>query len=260
MDADAAPSLTDEQRSEFSRTGFLCIPNAVDAELIARCRELVWESIPESRDTDELRGADNRYDVWDRIATEEPFHRLNAVVRTYATSLVGRELSLQHPEYMQLSVRYPRDGSPTDKAAPQPDRLVGHVDGFGKNFLESGRRSTFPLGASMYLNRVQSRGGGFTVWPGSHVELARHLHSHGADSLGFGGNPPEYVGEPFEIAGGAGTLVLWHGLLRHSGGVNLGTNVRMAGITRFVGEGVPDPVTTPANLFDGWDVPNAEAE
>jgi ectoine hydroxylase-related dioxygenase (phytanoyl-CoA dioxygenase family) len=96
-------------------------------------------------------------------------------------------------------------------------------------------------GIAIYFDSVKPGGGGYTVWPGSHLALAEYFEEHTYE---------EYIadqdvlseldlGPPFEISGEAGDLVLWHHNLVHAAGPNIGDRIRMASIGRFL---IDDPL------------------
>ena len=93
------------------------------------------------------------------------------------------------------------------------------------------------LNACAYLDDVPARGGGFTVYPGSHQIMFR-AHRFAANWSPL----PTFRDclyrviaevEPLEIAGGKGDVVFWHGRTVHSAGVHLGDNIRWAVFADF---------------------------
>eukprot|EP00928_Gymnodinium_smaydae_P039982 TRINITY_DN27199_c0_g2_i1.p1 TRINITY_DN27199_c0_g2~~TRINITY_DN27199_c0_g2_i1.p1 ORF type:complete len:382 (-),score=29.76 TRINITY_DN27199_c0_g2_i1:227-1372(-) len=82
------------------------------------------------------------------------------------------------------------------------------------------------LNFAVYLDEVSPRGGGFTVYPGSHRELyfAHEEDSNWSprgDALGEAEDLCMRSIAPLEIPGKAGDVIFWHGRLLHSPGVHL---------------------------------------
>ena len=73
----------------------------------------------------------------------------------------------------------------------------------------------------------ESNAGNFTVWPGSHLKHENHFKEHGADAL-LAGMPAIDIGEPTQITGKAGDIVIAHYLLGHSVAPNVSANIRYA--------------------------------
>jgi hypothetical protein len=104
--------------------------------------------------------------------------------------------------------------------------VEGHVD-----------THAFQVSAVLYLDRVELGGGGFTVWPGSHLAIAQAYRSRRDEDP----RPefPEVVADlarriaPVEISGEAGTLILCHQRLLHAAGINRSRRVRQAMLCDF---------------------------
>ncbi|HYJ06680.1 MAG TPA: phytanoyl-CoA dioxygenase family protein [Chthoniobacterales bacterium] len=138
----------------------------------------------------------------------------NADILACIRELIGEPVP---PEYVRGL--YPV--FPTRSRAPH-----GHCD-----------RHKFQVGVVLYLSDVLTGGGGFTVWPGSHHEIARH---HG--TLGGEDRLPTYEAalkeverstRPVEVTGPAGTVVFWHQRLVHTAGINTRRTVRHATLCDF---------------------------
>jgi hypothetical protein len=80
------------------------------------------------------------------------------------------------------------------------------------------------------------------VWPGSHEVIAAHLRRHGPDTLlGMAhptlAHPTLALGEPEQVVGGAGDVLLAHYLLGHNMGGNLSSSVRRVVYFRLQSQG-----------------------
>lgn len=238
--------LTRAQKEEFKRNGFLVLEGGIDESLALEARDAVWDAIPEARDDPSTWTAGEYRNANDELDDPTPFEEIDRQAFEYVADLVGDEHLSPPGNLMQVQLRFPSGDDLTDPTATQPSDRNGHVDGFGQ-YSDTGEVGYTTMAAVAYLDRVQPRGGGFTVWPGSHRILERFFQDHPVETLGELGSRPAAIDgdgwdldgrlqdqlDPFEISGDAGTLVLWHGKLLHTAGVNHGPNVRVAAIPRF---------------------------
>lgn len=235
--------LTDSQRREFGRQGYLVVEDAIDNDLVNQGQELIWDEVPEHPDdTEALVGVGSR--VPD-VPSEEPFMTIKQKLYEYAADLVGQHLVAPEDPSMQLALRYPGDLRLSAHVDRKPDH--GHLDGYGPGFKESGEYSSWQVAAVVYFDDVVEGGGGFTVWPGSHWIAADYFSEHALNAPGYGGSLPAIDDDggwdsdhtiddqlrSRELNYDAGTIILWHNKLYHTSGVNQSENVRMAGIMRF---------------------------
>jgi len=187
----------------------------------------------------------------------ELFQSLNRRLFVYADDLMGSD-RLKHPDdpnfetYSDEQCRvYPRtagEGHITDPTAATDPKVGVHTDD-----QTDGDGALMALNVGIYLDHVPPRNGGFTVWPGSHWITAEHCELESPDlnaDPGTRARAPElrvrpespydtmsalYAEmEPFEIAGNAGSVILWHRGLVHSSGVHLQPGrLRLAAFSRF---------------------------
>lgn len=261
--------LTRAQKQEFTRNGFLVLDGELDADLTARARRAAWDAIPEDPDDASTWTPSEYRNVADDLADPEPFEEIHRRTFAYAESLVGEGVLTPPEGVMQVQLRFPDATDVADPGAARPRDLTGHVDGFGQ-YEETGEVGYTTMAAVVYLDRVEPRGGGFTVWPGSHRINERFFHEHSLERLGERkSSPPALAGagdgfdfdrdlddqfDPFEIHGDAGTVVLWHGKLMHCAGVNVSPNVRMAAIPRFTrAEGDDIKADAAEDIWKYWD-------
>lgn len=229
--------LTTAQRAEFKRSGFLTLRGLVDADTLGTARAAAWSAIPYENTPESLQDAPSRIEnVWDDIENPDPFGKILEQVFPYAEALVGEDVLVEPGESMQVSPRFPETDDVVGPDMPEPSDIYPHVDGYGGNYdKDEDQVHPFSIAATVYLNDVYPRGGGFTVWPGSYWDTARFYAERDFESLGHvhQSGLPGNIGEPFEIDGEAGTVVFWHNKLCHAGGVNRSANVRLAAISRF---------------------------
>jgi ectoine hydroxylase-related dioxygenase (phytanoyl-CoA dioxygenase family) len=88
------------------------------------------------------------------------------------------------------------------------------------------------LNACGYLEDVNPRNGGFTVYPGSHKRMFReHRYEANWSPLSSFRDTLKEIAEtivPYEIVAEKGSVVFWHGRTIHSAGIHLGGDIRWA--------------------------------
>ena len=231
----------------------------MDGELLADLRDSVAETVPEDlTDFDALADGPERRNYWGDLDEMEPFGRLNELLFEYAELLVG-DRALQPPsEFTQVAVRYPEGefASDPDHSTTTADGNP-HVDGFQAD----GTYRPFTVGVTTYLDDVNPRSGGLTVWPGSHWRVAEYFEDHELREFSNDDVPAilDRSSEPFEITGRAGTVALWHDKLVHTGGMNLSRRPRIAAFTRFLRPDEEATCEAPERPFEGWDGVDVDA-
>lgn len=223
--------LTPAARDRIARNGFLVLRDVLDPALVADARAAVAATVPEPLDDPAalVDAPEDRIYWGDEIDDTSPFDALNDGLHSLATDLVP---GVDHPgAFVQVVCRFPTGTSAADPDHPRtPVDGNAHVDPFQPDGYHP-----FSIGATAYLDDVAPRAGGFTVWPGTHRRVPEYVADR--DDLDDCSNddvPDLLVGvDPFEVTGPAGTVVLWHPLLVHTGGMHLGRRPRIASFTRF---------------------------
>jgi ectoine hydroxylase-related dioxygenase (phytanoyl-CoA dioxygenase family) len=141
-----------------------------------------------------------------------------------AESLIGAEQVLP-VRGGQIALRFPGFQDPL--ALPR-----AHIDGLptATNGVSLGTLGSFTLLLGVLLSDLpETNAGNFTVWPGSHRVLEKHLQEVGTDGLLNGGGMPDVpLGEAQQITGKAGDMVLCHFQLAHGIAPNVSANIRYA--------------------------------
>jgi hypothetical protein len=225
--------LSDQQIQAFFTFGYCVSRIPLAQDITRRAVDKVWELCPSSFQVDqprtwhgELIDSCKTQSIEDRrgrvkfrecLRGERWLYEMtaaNADILACIRQLIGEPVP---PEYVRGL--YPV--FPTRERAPQ-----GHCD-----------QHKFQVGVVLYLSDVLPGGGGFTVWPGSHHEIARH-HA----TLGGEDRLPTYEAalqeiqrstKPAELTGPAGTAVFWHQRLVHTAGINTRRTVRHATLCDF---------------------------
>ncbi|MDE0449883.1 MAG: phytanoyl-CoA dioxygenase family protein [Spirochaetaceae bacterium] len=226
--------LNVEELRFFKRNGYLVKRGIMDAALMARARESLWEAPPRSlkrddpttwvgplpagdlsKDPDSVRG--EYHWKYRRVGAEPWIVRMLATdpaIFAIAEQMLGAG-ELQPPERI-------RGIYCTLPFGDRPRPPVGcHCDGH-----------PFHLGVVGYLDDVAPGGGGFHVWPGSHRAFYHtfrtgYVHepteAHDAALERVNRDTP-----PVECHGKAGDVVFWHHRLGHMAGHNYSSHIRQA--------------------------------
>ncbi len=226
--------LTDKDINFFTDNGYLVKRNLLDKRLIERARECLWDGAPKGR---------NKYDqsTWtgpflkheessDGANIRRGFRWLyratcneswmvellprNPNVWEAAEELIGKGI-IRQPE----SIRGIYCTLPFGEYSWPP--INPHLDALASN-----------LGVLGYIDKVESGGGGFTVWPKSHKQFYYAFNSR------YGNDKSESYStiynnvcdniSPEEISGDAGDVVFWHHRLGHNASSNNSTKIRQA--------------------------------
>jgi hypothetical protein len=118
-----------------------------------------------------------------------------------------------------------------------------HIDGY------NGQWSSNPqVGATLYIDPVEERGGCFSVKPGQHLPTHRHFfdNPHHIDGSFLDGHEDksrayrrlyetteEPTARPLQFVGGAGAVMFWHGFTPHCASLNARDRPRLAMIARW---------------------------
>jgi hypothetical protein len=268
--------LSAREKREFEQNGFLLLDGAVDDRLVSAARQTVRSSLdvdfddPAALQDSESPGQlasdlGGKYVLGDVLPSAAPMKEIVRQAVPYAEELVGDRLvtdlnatmsdDVLHNRGLNPIVKYPaagvdwRDPNCVGENAPYAGPN-GHLDGYAGE----DKQRPWTIGVTVLLDRVQPRGGGTVVWPGSHRIVQDRVREHSLQD--FQGGPPEDMefGRPFEVAGPPGTLMLWHNKLLHGSVDNHSPNVRMMGFARLCRDDVLDIYEDAAeNIWKYWD-------
>ena len=200
----------------FRQQGFVVIPAVLGDRLLALGHRVATAMLTAEPPVPESRGP---YFLWPRFAGPgecghdhglQRFYRESGIA-ALAAGLLKPDLPPQEPDSAQLAVTMPywphRPGGP-------------HVDGISPPEA-SGSPGTFSLLAGVWLTDHSDRDrGNLWVWPRSHLRVGAWLAERGPDALGAvwpeRSYPPVELGEPVQLTGPAGSVLLAHYLLGHN--------------------------------------------
>ena len=171
------PRITTEQRADFARDGFVVIPGVVERERVDAALQLINHWIFCEFDHEKRVQYYAQSFATDRQDDPRILGLLNDTpALALATELVGRRLA--GPDKGQVALRFP-----VPPGAP-PFYAGAHVDGVptGINGVpEDGAIHGFTINACVLLSDLTGPDqGNFTVWPGTHLTMARWFTEHGA--------------------------------------------------------------------------------
>lgn len=241
--------LTPEDKAFFKENGYLVKHGTLTEDQIRKAQDALWEGI--KADRSEPR-------TWIQAGPRAPVSGNHPAIRAtiyespifaMAEELVGKD-RLSQGGGPGPALVYPSGNE--EWSLPQG----GHLDGYytPTNGVPEGTVGTFHVGATLYVEDVESRGGGFIVWPGSHKIAAEYFKTHSLLSINGGVFGKLNLGQPLEITGPAGTVCFWHGQLTHTGSMNCRRNIRMALIARLARKDLNTiRFETPDDLWEYWD-------
>lgn len=219
------PALTNEQKQDFARQGFLKLPGIVSSELVQRARRAINADLGEKgMDPAEL----NKYRAQTYcpdLTRQPPITDLynESGIKAVADELIGPGM-VRPVNYGQIALRFPR---PQD-----PESLIirPHLDGMYSptNGVKEGTIGNFTALVGVFLTDLpEPNAGNFTVWPGTHTLYETYFREHGPQSL-LQGMPPVEMPEPQQFLGQAGDAALVHYQIAHGIAANVSSNIRYA--------------------------------
>ena len=233
--------LAVDQLDQFARDGYLVLPALVSEEEVERARKQIAalareESSSPAGSVDAVGLPPERSD---HPGVARLLHA--TPVLGCAAALVGQPLRLWG--LPQIAVRMPEHEAPSTRHPPHIDGVPVEGSGLDPN---TRRLHGFTVLAGVLLTHqpADSPSGNLTVWPGSHLRVARWLADQGPEltdphdflerqipAIADDGRPPVRIG------GQPGDVVFAHYLLVHAAGTNLASEPRVAVFFRLEAQG-----------------------
>ncbi|MCZ6633198.1 MAG: phytanoyl-CoA dioxygenase family protein [bacterium] len=221
--------FTAEEKTHFKEHGYVIKHDLLRQELIDNAIDVLWQHIEANRDNPDTwtnAGPSGNLPCSDHPDIIATLH--DTPIYDHVGELAGKD-KLTPPGRPLCKMNYPTGNDPEDWEAPPR----GHLDGY----ITDGVASTFTVGATVNISDIKPRGGGFTVWPGTHLRVAEYFKTHSL-LTGWDINRNEIpeladLPEPVECAGPPGTVVFWHHYMLHRAGINCQRDIRMAFVSRF---------------------------
>ncbi len=210
--------LSNQQKQDFQRDGFVHLPRAVSPELVEVALQTINARIGQGVPEDKIG-------TWSAQSWFPELKSLSAITDVYNQSSVGETVASllggagREANGAQLALRFPRPVG-TPQSAPHP-----HIDGLHTptNGVPKGTLGSFTALVGVFLTPVRRPfAGNFCVWPGSHLKMQDYFQQHGTDELMNEGRTPQLdYGEPLQLEVEAGDAVIAHYQLLHSVAMNI---------------------------------------
>jgi hypothetical protein len=223
-------------RLAFARDGFVIVPAVVDDERISAARRAINSWLVNGIDPSELPNYRQRSFAPELTQSDEIIGLCTQTpVLGLAEVLIGQPL--RPPDTAQIALRFPTAArTPGPAHAPR-----GHIDGLpapNNGVPSDGRVHADTVLAGVFLSDVPAgEHGNFTVWPGTHHEMAAWFRANGTDiasSKPVKQRCTELSSRPgVPLAVRRGDVVFVHHLLVHAGGPNNGPDIRYGAFFRL---------------------------
>jgi len=244
-----SPPLYPHQIEHFKTHGYLVLKNLLDEATLDQWRDQIWRELGSDLATPETWPRDRGgLDGYEYKPPESTFG-LHPAIKSIAEQLGGGDFVLGDGIPI---IRWP------DPKLEWKKPQSGHIDAYG------GRWLPFMFGATTYLYDVDSGGGSFFFWPGSHLAAHRYFRKHPEQVDGSFLNEEGFSWDVFcdnpttgavEFTAAAGDVVLWHAYLTHEHSVNIHTSPRIALFTRYDHRLRQEPAfryEIPTDLWKRW--------
>lgn len=209
--------LVRQQIREFAERGFVVVPGAVPADLVAAATRTIDALVDRRPPGPEVRGNHFYWPPSSRVPALRAL-LVDSPAWAMAESLAGPG-TLRLIENVQVALNIPpfphRPGRPHIDASDPPD---------------PDRPGTFTMLVGVLMSDQRGTdAGNLWVWPGTHLTHAAYFRAHGPDSFFTAAPYPDVaLPEPEQVSGRAGDLLLAHYLLGHNIGGNTSATVRRA--------------------------------
>lgn len=216
-------ALTEEQKRDFYRDGYVKLPGAVSLDLVDAARRAINASLgSEGIDPAQLPTFRSRSYCPELQGASVITDLLNASsVLRYAESAIGAG-QVRPVRSGQIALRFP---------SMEPPREPGpHIDGMYSptNGVPKGTIANFTALVGIVLSDIpRPYMGNLAVWPGTHRLYEHYFREQGPQAL-LDGMPKVALPEPQQITGQPGDAVLCHYQLAHGIAGNGSPHIRYA--------------------------------
>jgi hypothetical protein len=249
LSSDVLVKLAPDQERALVDEGYLLVPGLVSRERVEAARRAINHSLGEEGIAKDALWTMRAQTFCPELVSAPPILDLYGAtgLRALAEAAIGAG-KVRAPATGQIALRFPQalaaDQAPRDPY-PHIDGMPGPLNGVTPNTIFH-----FTALGAVFLSDVELPfRGNFTVWPGTHVALARHFAAHGTESL-LTGFPPIALPPPRQLRARAGDALLAHYQLAHGAAPNVGPDIRYAVFFRLFHE-AHDAAST-ATMTDPW--------
>lgn len=216
--------LTYAQKKDFMENGFVKIPGVIPKSMIQQTVKMINHSLGSEgmnkEDLPKFRSLSYCPELQNAPMMADLIYKTPAV--DLVQSIIG-EGNLSDTRYAQIALRFP---TMADSTGP----IGYHLDGMHTklNGVEEGTYSNFTMLFGVMLSDLpDENSGNLAVWPGSHRLYEKYFRKHGSDIL-LEKLPPIDIGNPVQITGQAGDVILCHYQVAHGVAPNQSPNTRYA--------------------------------
>ena len=228
--------LTDQQKQDFMRDGYIILREAIPRDLLIATRKLVNKAYKQNKWS--VKGPWDvalHFDEDVQSAPEIPALVSNTCLAEALEDLLGKG-NAKWGKKCQIAFRI-KDKKLIRQGVTltQPmDKLKYHVDGGNGATRHNGTPFAILMGVCLSPGQMKDENRGqLNVWPGSHLQLHEIIKDRCKKGLIDGPNTLHCedgknidVGDPIRVRLRPGDVVIAHQRLGHSGGINLVDQIR----------------------------------
>ena len=256
-DGSRGPGLTESDCAFFKANGYLVKRSLFTEEELAVCIAKFWAAAPEGieqHEPDSWKDPD-RHAAWATPGVPG-YERMGHNRGGYRWTL--HELGTD-PEFLAATAHNPKALRVVEGLIGGPVKVPGRNRGIYAIFPMTDENAlgphvdshTFECQMVTYLGPVDSNGGGFTMWPGSH-ELVYRAHAEAlnwspTDDFPIVMEKCKREIQPVQMTGDVGDCIFTHHRVVHSAGSNTGENIRMGVFTDYEKVRPPAPIVWRVN-------------
>lgn len=242
--------LSNQQKADFVRDGYVHIPNVIPSELVNRAMHGINHSIGEgihSEDVLSMRSTSYCRELQADPVVLDLLHQSPAWL--LAESAIG-ESRIKNAVSGQIALRFPTHEE-NQTSLPWP-----HLDGMHTpdNGVPKGVIRNFTALVGIALSDVPAPfSGNLSLWPGSHKSYEEYFREHTPQSL-LEGMPKVPLPEPKQLLAKAGDVMLVHYQVAHGAAINVSPHVRYAIYFRLKHvDHDKDPWGAMTNIWRDWE-------
>lgn len=235
----ATMGIDQNQAQFFRRNGYLVKRNVLAPEMVARTVDYIWSLLPsrlrredpatwvgpvaDSLSERDVRVRLGRLKFRESVRQEAWLYDMigrNPCIRATVEAILGSSRTADLPYVRGIYPVFPCKRGPFKRPRPHADH------------------HRFLVGTLTYLSDVAPGGGGFHVWPGSHLTMRRCFERYAGARRTNRYHRELYLfalrNPALEVVAPAGSTIFWHHRLVHAAGINRTSRIRHAILADFL--------------------------
>jgi hypothetical protein len=262
-------TLSQAQKQFFIQNGFLKVEGVIPRELLDEAIQIIDYTLAKEK----REGVEPEFTLFRRPELETCDQITGLLYRTAAIALVqaligrsppprpcfGGQIALRPPGFSALPGVLSAIRASAKYMAPPAWERAWHIDGLHNphSGVPAGQVHNFTLLLGILLTDLpEPLMGNLTVYPGGHLAMESHFRKEGLQAIiqrGQLGLPRSLpIGNPLQITGKAGDIVLVHYQMPHTVAPNLSSNMRYAVYFRFHAQAHTPQTFRPETFTDIW--------